>query len=87
MATLTLSIASQTKSKTISAGDITRVLAALKKQFGQITVSGVTRDMTDAEVFDAWSDNVIQALKTSVVSVETAAAQAALTPIVPPTTT
>lgn len=82
MATMTISIAAQTKSFTISPADIARILNAYRKEFGQITVAGVVRDRTDAEVFDFWATRVVQHMKDSVQNIEGAAAQAAVAPVV-----
>lgn len=81
MATITITVASQSKSKTVSAQDVQRILSSLKTFYGQVNNgSGVLRDRTDAEVFDLWSSDAIKTLADRVVLVEGAAAQAAITP-------
>lgn len=82
MATITISVATQSKSKTVSPSDIQRALNALRTFYGQINNgSGVLRDRTDAEVFDLWSNEVLKTLTDRVLLIEGAAAQAAITPV------
>lgn len=75
MATLTFSIAAQSKSYTVSAGDVSRITAALKARYERGR-PGVT--LTNAQVFDIWSAEVMGALKDVVKAEEgEAAAKAA----------
>lgn len=83
MAGITLTIGAQTRTYTVSAGDLTRIVNALGVQYGPIGIgNGATRPMTAAEIFAQWSSGIIASLTASVQTVETAAAQAA---VVPPT--
>lgn len=83
MATIAITVGPQTKSKTISAPDVQRALNALRKFYGQVNNgSGVLRDLTDAEVFDLWSNEALKTLTDRVLLIEGAAAQAAITPVV-----
>lgn len=73
MATMTLTIGASTKSWTISAGDVTRVLDAYRKTFGKVpsgdSPAGL-RDMTNAEVFDRVAQQLERGIKNVVRNVE-----------------
>ena len=83
MAGITLTIGAQTKSWTVSAADLTRIVNALGTQYGPIgTGNGTTRPMNAGEVFTEWSNNIMASLNAPVLATESAAAIAA---VVPPT--
>lgn len=75
MASLTLTVGTFTRTRTVSAGDTTRVLNALKTYFGN-------PNMTNQAAFDALEANVLQQLKGIVKSVEGDAARAAVVDII-----
>lgn len=82
MATITLSVAAMSKSWTVSAGDITRIVNAFTATYGQVpNGSGGLRDRTSAEVFDLIASDFIGNLKDRVRSIEGSAASAAVTPV------
>lgn len=81
MATLLVTIGSQSSSKTISNADITRLLEAAKKRYGQVTDAGVLRDRTNAEVFDLVVGEFHTALKSIVLSEEARVASQAIVSI------
>lgn len=86
MATLTFTATGLTaRSKTISAGDVTRVLNAYKSITGQVpdVAPGTLRDRTNQEVFDWFVDNrVLSRILEDVRNVEGDAANKAVLPIV-----
>lgn len=86
MATLTFSATSLTaRSKTISAGDVTRVLNAYKSIAGQVSDGTPTgmRDRTNQEIFDWFVDNrVLARILEDVRNVEGDAANKAVLPVV-----
>lgn len=87
MATLSLTFGSFTASKTISAGDLTRLLDAYKKNYGQIPDgAGGMRDMTNQELFDTFAAGFFSGIVNAVKSVESetacAAARAGVTSII-----
>lgn len=85
MATLTFSATGLTaRSKTISAGDVTRVLNAYKVIAGQVPDgSGGFRDRTNQEVFDWFVDNRVYArIQEDVRNVEGDASNKAVLPVV-----
>lgn len=73
-----------TRSKTISAGDVTRVLNAYKTIAGQVSDgAGGFRDRTNQEVFDWFVDNrVLARIQEDVRNVEGDAANKAILPVV-----
>lgn len=79
MATITLSVGALTRSKTISAGDVTRVTDAMKIKFG------LPVGATNQQVFDAFGDWMFGLMKTEVLMQEREAvartARAAVTDI------
>jgi len=88
MAIIGIQIGSFTASKTVSAGDLTRVLNAYKTIYGQVPsgppdpVTNITpmRDMTDQETFNKFSSGLLQGMINAVKQTEQqVAAQAAVT--------
>lgn len=85
MATLTFTASGLTaRSKTISAGDVTRVLSAYKTLAGQVSDgAGGLRDRTNQEIFDWFVDNrVLARILEDVRNVEGDAANRAVLPVV-----
>lgn len=85
MATLTFTATGLTaRSKTISAGDVTRVLNAYKIIAGQVSDgAGGFRDRTNQEVFDWFVDNrVLSRILEDVRNFEGDAANKAVLPVV-----
>lgn len=81
MATITVTISAMSSSKTISAGDLTRLLDAARAKFGKITENGVPRDRTNAEVFDLIVGDFTSYLRRLVADADERVAVAAITPI------
>jgi hypothetical protein len=79
MATITVTVASLSKSKTISAADTTRVLEALKKHYGKVDDgAGGLRDRTNPEVFEIAADSFFGMLRDIVRMIEREAASKAV---------
>lgn len=77
MATLTFSATGLTpRSKTISAGDVTRVLTAYKNIAGQVpdVTPGTFRDRTNQEIMDWFADKLFDRMKEDVRNIERDAA-------------
>lgn len=55
MATITLTIGTFTRTATISATDLNRVVAAFKSRYGAV--------LTNQQAFDIWADGTVQALR------------------------
>lgn len=73
MATLTFSATGLTaRSKTISAGDVTRVLTAYKTIAGQVpdVTPGTFRDRTNQEIMDWFADKLFDRMKEDVRNIE-----------------
>jgi hypothetical protein len=85
MATLTISIASMSASRDLSSQDITRLQTALRDRFETgYDDNGDPLSLTNAEVFDLWSDSVFRSLRDLVLRYETrVAAEAASSSIEP----
>lgn len=81
MASLTYTLGSQSRTFTLSAGDVTRAITAMKSRYGQITENGTPRDRTNAELFDMWAVENMRALKQIVADEERRAAAAAISEI------
>lgn len=82
MATITLSVAAMSKSWTVSAGDVTRIVNAFTVTYGQVPNGlGGFRDRTNAEVFDLIAGEFITNLKSRVVAIEGGVAVAAIVPV------
>ncbi len=83
MATLSFSATGlTTRSKTISAGDTTRLLDAYKLALGKVSDgSGGLRDRTNQETFDAFVDNIYAGMRETVRNIEGDTAKAAVAPI------
>lgn len=72
-----------TRSKTISAGDTQRLLAAYRANLGKVSDgAGGLRDRTDQETFDAFVDNIFAGMRETVRNTEGGIAAAAVAPIV-----
>jgi hypothetical protein len=85
MAAITLQATGVTqRSKTISAGDLTRVLNAYKTIAGQVpdVTPGTFRDRTNQEVFDWFADKLIDRIKEDVRNIERDTAAAAIAAVV-----
>lgn len=75
MATFTIGVTGLTaKTKVISAGDSTRLLAAYRHRFGAA--------LTDQQVFDAFAESIYAYMQQVVVNDERDVASAAIVPIV-----
>lgn len=75
MATFTISVTGLTaRSKTISAGDATRLLTAYRHVYGT--------GLTDQQVFDAFADGTFAYMQQAVLNDERAVADAAIAKIV-----
>ncbi len=89
MATLTITVGSFTKSKTISNADLSRYLTAYMGIYGQVPVTPATvpptfRDMTQQETFDKFADGLYQGMIDAVKNQEkTMAAKSAADAITP----
>jgi len=70
MASLTYTLASQSRAFTLSAGDVTRAIAAMKSRYGQVLDNGNLRDRTNAELFELWALENMRNLKELVLSEE-----------------
>lgn len=72
-----------TRSKTISAGDTTRLLNAYKVSLGQVNDGPGTplRDRTNEEVFAAVVDNIFAGMRETVRNIEGDTAKGAVAPI------
>lgn len=71
-----------TRSKTISAGDTTRLLNAYKLSLGQVSDgAGGLRDRTNQETFDAFVDNIYAGMRETVRNIEGDTAKATVAPI------
>lgn len=64
MATITITASGLTaRSKTISTAHTTRLLAAYRVRYGQVSDgAGGMRDMTDQEVFNAFADGLFRGM-------------------------
>ena len=71
MASLTITIGSNTDTKTISNADITRIISSLKTKVGN-------QDLTNSEAFDIIVSNIHIMLKELVTETEGFAAKAAI---------
>lgn len=73
-----------TRSKTISAGDTTRLLNAYKISLGQVNDGPGTpqRDRTNQETFDGFVDNIFASMRETVRNIEGDVAKVAVVPIV-----
>lgn len=81
MATLTFSATGLTaRAKTISAGDVTRVLNAYKSIAGQVSDGTLTgmRDRTSQEILDWFADKLFDRMKEDVRNIERDTAAAAI---------
>lgn len=79
MATITLTIGALTNAKTISAGDVTRLLDAAKFNYGQVDDgNGGLRDRTNQELFDIFAQSFYSSLVTYVKDAETRKAAVAV---------
>ena len=79
MAGLTLTIGALTKTYTISAADLARIVTALGNQYGPVGIgNGQTRPMNNSEIFAEWSAGIFASLSAIVLTTETATAQAAI---------
>lgn len=85
MATLSIAFGSFTKSKTIAAADVTRLVNAIKDRYpinvpavlnpdGTVQTPATTRPPTNQEAFDLFADGYFQGLINSVHAYERAAA-------------
>lgn len=75
MATFTISVTGLTaRSKTISAGDATRLLTAYRHLYGAA--------LTDQQVFDAFADGTFAYMQQAVLNDERNVASVAISPIV-----
>lgn len=81
MASLTYTLGPQSRTFTLSAGDVTRTLNAMKTRYGQITENGTPRDRTNAELFDMWTLENMRTLKQIVADEERRIAAAAVAKI------
>ena len=81
MAVLTITIGALSNTKTISAGDITRILAAAKRGWGQVSVDGVLRDRTNQELLDLIAGQFHTHLAEMAQRQEASAASEAIAPI------
>jgi hypothetical protein len=85
MATISIQLGPETRSKTISAAHLLRFIAAYRAVYGQVPVdpqqpNGAQRDRTDAEVATAICEGIFRGWQAAVVSYEKdAAARAAAT--------
>lgn len=71
-----------TRSKTISASDTQRLLAAYRVSLGQVSNgAGGLRDRTDQETFDAFVDNIFAAMRENVRNIEGDVVRATVLPI------
>lgn len=83
MATLTFTATGLTaRSKTISAGDTTRLLDAYRTSLGQVSDgAGGFRARTNQETFDAFVDNIFASMRETVRNIEGDTARSAVAPI------
>ena len=87
MATVSITVGPFTISKTVSAGDLTRLVAAYKVIYGQVPVDPgaipiVLRDMTDQETFNKFAGGILQGMVNAVKGAEQqVASQAAVTAV------
>lgn len=83
MATIALSATSlTTRTKTISAGDTTRLLNAYRVIYGQVPDgAGGMRDRTNQEIFDRFSDGLFDYIREQVRNVERGTASNAVADI------
>lgn len=64
MATITISTGALTRSKTIAAGDVTRLTSAMKAKFG------LSVGATNQQIFDAFGDWVFARMKEEILQYE-----------------
>jgi len=81
MAVLTITIGALSNTKTISNPDITRVLAAAKRGYGQVLDNGVLRDRTNQELLDLIAAEFHTKLREMAMQQEGSAAAEAIAPI------
>jgi hypothetical protein len=86
MATISITLGPETRSKTITAAHLTRFVTAFRAIYGPVpNGSGGMRDRTDAEVATAICDGLFNAWKAAVLSYEkdvaAKAAEATQTPL------
>lgn len=81
MAVLTITIGALSNTKSISNTDITRVLNAAKRGYGQVNDNGVLRDRTNQELLDLIAAEFHRKLDEMARQSETSAATEAITPI------
>lgn len=87
MANITLTMGALTVTKTVSTADLQRIIDTYKANYGQVSGgAGGLRDMTNQELFDAFSAGFFNGLIGAVTSHEgdiaAASARAAIMPIV-----